>query len=98
MNFLSLANFEEEARCSKKVVSTGVFDFTRMLFQGDEHGKEKQEYEKRPRFGRVDTSWLWEEYQAQREMHKALRQAKLVSLAASRALQVEGVKAAARAK
>jgi hypothetical protein len=58
---------------------------------GDEHGKEKQEYEKRPRFTRIDISRLWEEYQAQREMHKALRQAKLVSLAASRALQVEGV-------
>src|SRR5580693_9783154 len=63
-----------------------------------EQGREKQEYQKRPRFTRVDTSRLWEEYQAQRELHKTLRQAKLVSLAASRALQIDGVKAAARAK
>src|SRR5258705_508142 len=64
-----------------------------------QQGRDEQEgYEKRPRFGRVDTSRLWEEYQAQRELHKTLRQAKLVSLAASRALQIDGVKAAARAK
>ena len=63
-----------------------------------EQGSEKQEYQKRPRFARVDTSRLWEEYQAQRELHKTLRQAKLVSLAARRALQIDGVKAAARAK
>ena len=63
-----------------------------------EQGSEKQEYQKRPRFARVDTSRLWEEYQAQRELHKTLRQAKLVSLATSRALQIDGVKAAARAK
>ena len=63
-----------------------------------EQGREKQEYEKRPRFARVDTSRLWEEYQAQRELHKTLRQAKLVSLAASRAQQIDGVKASARAK
>ena len=56
------------------------------------------DHEKRPRFGRVDTSQLWEEHQAQRELHKTLRQAKLVSLAASRAHQIEAVKAAARAK
>ena len=56
-----------------------------------EQGREKQEYEKRPRFARVDTSQLWEEYQAQRELHKTLRQAKLVSLATSRALQIDGV-------
>jgi hypothetical protein len=61
-------------------------------------GREAQGYEKRPRFARVDTSQLWEEYQAQRELHKTLRQAKLVSLATSRALQIDGVKAAARAK
>jgi hypothetical protein len=60
--------------------------------------KEKQGYEKRPRFSRVESSRLWEEYQAQRELHKALRQAKLVSLAANRAQQIEAVKAAARAK
>src|SRR5271169_401702 len=63
-----------------------------------EQGREKQEYQKRPRFARVDTSQLWEEYQAQRELHKTLRQAKLVSLATIRALQIDGVKAAARAK
>jgi hypothetical protein len=63
-----------------------------------EQGREKQEYQKKPRFARVDTSRLWEEYQAQRELHKTLRQAKFVSLAASRALQIDGVKASARAK
>jgi Relaxase/Mobilisation nuclease domain len=63
-----------------------------------EQGREAQGYAKRPRFARVDTSRLWEEYQAQRELHKTLRQAKLVSLAASRTLQIDGVKAAARAK
>ena len=57
-----------------------------------------KEYEKRPRFGRVDTSRLWEEYQAQRELHKALRQAKLAGLAINRAQQFDAVKAAARAK
>ncbi len=36
--------------------------------------------------------------QAQRELHKTLRQAELVSLATSRALQIDGVKAAAHAK
>ena len=41
---------------------------------------------------------LWEEYEAQRELHKTLRQAKLVSLAAKRALQIDAVKALARAK
>ena len=56
-----------------------------------EQGSEKQEYQKRPRFARVDTSRLWEEYQAKRELHKTLRQAKLVSLATSRALQIDGV-------
>src|SRR6202795_2222276 len=40
-----------------------------------EQGREKQEYQKKPRFTRVDTSRLWEEYQAQRELHKTLRQA-----------------------
>jgi Relaxase/Mobilisation nuclease domain len=40
-----------------------------------EQGREKQEYQKKPRFGRVDTSQLWEEYQAQRELRKTLRQA-----------------------
>src|SRR5271165_1055464 len=37
-----------------------------------EQASEKQEYQKRPRFTRVDTSRLWEEYQAQRELHKTL--------------------------
>src|SRR4029077_17095378 len=63
-----------------------------------EQGREKQEYQKRPRFARMDTARVWEEYQAHGELHKSLRQAKLVSLAASRALQIDGVKAAARAK
>jgi len=63
-----------------------------------QQGRDEQGYEKRPRFGRVDTSRLWEEYQAQRELHKTLRQAKHVSLAATRAQQIEAVKAAARAK
>jgi hypothetical protein len=63
-----------------------------------EQGREKQGYEKRPGFGRVDTSRLWEEYQAQRELHKTLRRAKLVSLAASRALQIDAATASARAK
>src|ERR1700737_3695446 len=44
-----------------------------------EQGREAQGYEKRPRLGRVDTSRLWEEYQAQRELHKTLRQPKHVS-------------------
>jgi hypothetical protein len=46
-----------------------------------QQGREEQGYEKRPRFRRVDTSRLWEEYQAQRELHKTLRQAKLAGLA-----------------
>jgi hypothetical protein len=50
-----------------------------------QQGREAQEYEKKPRFGRVATSRLWEEYQAQRELHKALRQAKLAGLAINRA-------------
>jgi hypothetical protein len=53
--------------------------------------REEQGYEKRPRFGRVDTSCLWEEYQAQRELHKTLRQAKLAGLAINRAQQFDAV-------
>jgi hypothetical protein len=60
--------------------------------------REEQGYEKRPRFGLIDTSRLWEEYQAQRELHKTLRQAKLAGLAVNRAQQIEAVKASARAK
>jgi Relaxase/Mobilisation nuclease domain/Large polyvalent protein-associated domain 7 len=63
-----------------------------------QQGREEQGYEKRPRFGRIDTSRLWEEYQAQRELHKTLRQAKVAGLAVNRAQQIEAVKAAARAK
>src|SRR5271165_7009383 len=63
-----------------------------------QRGREAQGYEKRPRFARVDTSRLWEEYQAQRELHKTLRQAKLAGLAVNRAQQIEAVKASARAK
>jgi Relaxase/Mobilisation nuclease domain/Large polyvalent protein-associated domain 7 len=63
-----------------------------------QQGREEQGYDKRPRFGRIDTSRLWEEYQAQRELHKTLRQAKLAGLAVNKAQQIEAVKAAARAK
>ena len=35
-----------------------------------QQGREEQGYEKKPRFARVDTSRLWEEYQAQRDLHK----------------------------
>jgi hypothetical protein len=63
-----------------------------------QQGREEQGYEKKPRFGRVDTSRLWEEYRAQRELHKTLREAKLAGLAINRAQQFDAVKAAARAK
>ena len=63
-----------------------------------QQGREEQGYEKKPRFARIDTSRLWEEYQAQRELHKTLRQAKLAGLAINRAQQFDAVKAAARAK
>jgi hypothetical protein len=63
-----------------------------------QQGREEQGYEKRPRFRRVDTSRLLEEYQAQRELHKTLRQAKLAGLAVNKAPQIEAVKAAAHAK
>src|ERR1700730_2260963 len=63
-----------------------------------QQGREEQGYEKKPRFGRVDTSPLWEEYQAQRELHKTLRQAKLAGLAINRAQQFDAIKASARAK
>ena len=63
-----------------------------------EQGREEQGYEKRPRFARIDTSRLWEEYQAQRELHKTFRQAKLEGLALNRAQRIEAVKASARAK
>jgi hypothetical protein len=53
-----------------------------------QQGREQQGYEKRPRFGRVDTSRLCEEYQAQRELHKTLRQAKLAGLAVNRSEQI----------
>ena len=63
-----------------------------------QQGRGEHGYQKRPRFVRVDTSRLWEEYEAQRELHRTLRQAKLVSLAARKALQIDAVKASARAK
>ena len=63
-----------------------------------EQGRDEQGYQKRPAFCRIDTSRLWEEYQAQRELHKTLRQAKLASLALSRVQQIDAVKASARAK
>jgi hypothetical protein len=63
-----------------------------------QQGREEQGYEKKPRFARVDTSGLWEEYQALRELHKTLRQAKLAGLSINRAEQFDAVKAAARAK
>src|SRR5271166_4049080 len=48
--------------------------------------REEQGYQKRPAFCPIDTSRLWEEYQAQRYLHRTLRQAKLASLAVSRAV------------
>ena len=57
-----------------------------------QQGRETQGYEKRPRFARVDTSRLWEEYQAQRELHKTLRQAKLVSLATTEPYRSTGLR------
>ena len=84
-----------DRRLAKTALEARLGTFVAADYQ---QGREKQEYQKRPRFARVDTSQLWEEYQAQRELHKTLRQAKLVSLATSRALQIDGVKAAARAK
>ena len=84
-----------DRRLAKTALEARLGTFVASEYQ---RGKKTQGYEKRPRFARVDTSQLWEEYQAQRELHKTLRQAKLVSLAASRALQIDGVKAAARAK
>src|ERR1700680_1899401 len=63
-----------------------------------EQGREEQGYQKRPVFGRLDTSRLWEEYQAQRELHKVLRQAKLESVGLTRAQQINAAKAAAQAK
>jgi hypothetical protein len=63
-----------------------------------QQGRGENGYQKRPRFVRLETSRLWEEYEAQRELHKTLRQAKLVSLAAKRALQIDAAKASARAK
>jgi hypothetical protein len=59
-------------------------------------GKEAQEYEKKPRFGRVDTLRLWEEYQAQRSLRRTLREVELAAVAVSTAQQIEAVKACAR--
>ena len=61
-------------------------------------GTKEQGYQKRPALCRIDTSRLWEEYQAHRDLHKTLRQAKLASLALSRVQQIDAVKASARAK
>ena len=84
-----------DRRLAKTALEARLGTFVASEYQ---QGREEQGYEKRPRFARVDTSRLWEEYQAQRELHKTLRQAKLVSLAVNRAQQIEAVKAAARAK
>jgi hypothetical protein len=65
---------------------------------GYQQGKEAQEYEKKPRLGRVDTSRLWEEYQAQRSLHRTLREARLAALAVSKAQQIDAIKASAHAK
>jgi hypothetical protein len=56
------------------------------------------EYQKRPAFWQIDTSRLWEEYEAQRNLRDALREAKYQRLALAKAQQVESAKAAARAK
>jgi hypothetical protein len=63
-----------------------------------QQGKEEREYEKKPRLERVDTSRLWEEYQAQRSLHRTLREAKLAALAVSKAHQIDAIKASAHAK
>ena len=84
-----------DRRLGKTALEARVGTFIPADYQ---QGREEQGYEKRPRFGRIDTSRLWEEYQAQRELHKTLRQAKLAGLAVNRAQQIQAVKAAARAK
>ena len=84
-----------DRRLAKTALEARLGTFVASEYQ---QGREAKAYEKRPRFARVDTSRLWEEYQAQRELHKTLRQAKLAGLAVNRAQQTEGVKASARAK
>jgi hypothetical protein len=84
-----------DRRLAKTALEARLGTFVASEYQ---QGREEQGYEKRPRFARVDTSRLWEEYQAQRELHKTLRQAKLAGLAVNRAQQTEAVKASARAK
>ena len=84
-----------DRRLAKTALEARLGTFVASEYQ---QGREAQGYEKRPRFARVDTSRLWEEYQAQRELHKTLRQAKLAGLAVNRAQQTEAVKASARAK
>ena len=84
-----------DRRLAKTAIEARLGTFVASEYQ---QGREAQGYEKRPRFARVDTSRLWEEYQAQRELHKTLRQAKLAGLAVNRAQQTEAVKASARAK
>ncbi len=56
------------------------------------------EYQKRPAFWQIDTSRLWEEYQAQRNLRETLREAKYQRLTLAKAQQVSSAKAAARAK
>jgi hypothetical protein len=55
-------------------------------------------YEKRPAFWHLDTSRLWEEYEAQRNLRETLREAKYQRLEIVKAQQVASVKAAAQAK
>src|SRR5208282_6477165 len=84
-----------DRRLAKTALEARLGTFVASEYQ---QGREAHGYEKKPRFARVDTSRLWEEYQAQRELHKTLRQAKLAGLAINRTQQFDAVKAAARAK
>jgi hypothetical protein len=84
-----------DRRLAKPALEARLGTFVASEYQ---QGREAREYEKKPRFARVDTSRLWGEYQAQRELHKTLHQAKLAGQAINRAQQFDAVKAAARAK
>ena len=58
----------------------------------------KERYEKSPAAARNDTSALWREYLAQRELRLAVRDGKLYLANVDRAKRIESVKGAARAK
>jgi hypothetical protein len=59
---------------------------------------EKERYEKSPAVSRNDTSPLWREYLAQRELRLAVRDGKLYLANVDRANRIESVKADARAQ